>query len=120
MDIKRNSSTDCYSFMNNSYELIINLSVYGATTSIGAVSALTAIVLILVAKGYKEFVYRLILYMALDFVLGYPFMLTWDYKGTGDGRGTSHTTGGRRKGGKGVQGVQAHAPACTPCTACTL
>ena len=77
MDIKRNSSTDCYSFMNNSYELIINLSVYGATTSIGAVSALTAIVLILVAKGYKEFVYRLILYMALDFVLGYPFMLTW-------------------------------------------
>ena len=64
------SSSDCYSFINHTNELIINLSVYGATTSIGAVSALTAIVLILVAKAHKEFIYRLILYMAVDAVMG--------------------------------------------------
>ena len=36
---------------------VVNLSVYGATTSIGAISSLAAVVIILVAKGYKEFVY---------------------------------------------------------------
>ena len=61
-----NNTTDCYSFINSTSRLIVHLSVYGATTSIGAVSCLTAIVLILVAKGYKEFIYRLILYMAVD------------------------------------------------------
>ena len=77
MDIKLNNSTDCYNFISNSTELIINLSVYGATTSIGAVSCLTAIVLILVAKGYKEFVYRLILYMAVDGLFAFPLTVTW-------------------------------------------
>ena len=65
-----NNSTDCYSFTNSTSHLIINLSVYGATTSIGAVSCLTAIFLILVAKAYKEFIYRLLLYMAVDGLLG--------------------------------------------------
>ena len=64
------NSSDCYNFTNHTNQLIIDLSVNGATTSIGAVSALTAIVLILVAKAHKEFIYRLILYMAVDAEIG--------------------------------------------------
>ena len=43
-----------------------HLSVYCSSTFIGAVSSLVASVLILVAKGYKEFIYRLISYMAIS------------------------------------------------------
>ena len=61
--------SECYNFTTS--QLITYLSVYGATTSIGAVSCLTAIVLIMVAKGYKEFINRLILYMAVDGLISY-------------------------------------------------
>ena len=63
MDATSNS-TDCYSIINTTSRFIINLSVYGAAAFVGAVSALTAIGLILVAKAYKDFIYRLLLYMA--------------------------------------------------------
>ena len=58
------NSTDCYYFINSTSRFIIDLSVSGAAAFIGAVSALTAIGLILVAKAYKDFIYRLLLYMA--------------------------------------------------------
>ena len=54
------NSTDCHGILNSTSQTV-NLSVYGATTSIGAISSLAAVVIILVAKGYKEFVYRLLL-----------------------------------------------------------
>ena len=65
-----NNSTDCYIFINITSQLIINLSMNGATCFTGAGSCLTAIVLILVAKGHKVFIYRLLLYMAVDGLLG--------------------------------------------------
>ena len=65
MFIPVNNSTYCYHFINRSDYDIFDRSIYSASTSIGAVSCLTAIVLILVAKAYKEFIYRLILYMAV-------------------------------------------------------
>ena len=55
--------THCYHFINAT---VVDISIYGAATVIGAVSSLTAIILILVAKAYKEFIYRLVLYMAVD------------------------------------------------------
>ena len=58
------NSTDCYNFINHTGQLITNLSVYGATGFIGVVSSLTAIFLILIAKTHKEFINRLLLYMA--------------------------------------------------------
>ena len=63
MDATSNS-TDCYYFINTTSRFIIDLSVSGAAAFIGAVSALTAIGLILVAKAHKDFIYRLLLYMA--------------------------------------------------------
>ena len=63
MDVTSNS-TDCYYFINTTSRFIIDLSVSGAAAFIGAVSALTAIGLILVAKAHKDFIYRLLLYMA--------------------------------------------------------
>ena len=63
MDATSNS-TNCYYFINTTSRFIIDLSVSGAAAFIGAVSALTAIGLILVAKAYKDFMYRLLLYMA--------------------------------------------------------
>ena len=60
-----NSTADCYNFFNSTTQLIIDLSVNGATTLIGATSSLTAIVLILIAKAYKVYIYRLLLYMAI-------------------------------------------------------
>ena len=63
MDATSNS-TDCYSIINTTSRFIIDVSVSGATAFIGAVSALTAIGFILVAKAYKDFIYRLLLYMA--------------------------------------------------------
>ena len=65
-----NNSTDCYNYVNGTIQLIINLSMNGATCLIGAGSCLTAIVLILAAKGHKVFIYRLLLYMAVDGFLG--------------------------------------------------
>ena len=67
-----NNSTHCYHFLNNTDYLVIDGSIflYSASVSIGAVSALTAIVFILVAKAHNEFIYRLILYMAVDAVIG--------------------------------------------------
>ena len=61
-----NNSTPCYHFINITEYHIVDISVCGASDFIGAVSALTAIVLILVAKAYKEFIYRLLLYMSMD------------------------------------------------------
>ena len=51
------NSTDCNSYINSTSQLVVNLSVYGAITSIGAISSLAAVVIILAAKGYNEFVY---------------------------------------------------------------
>ena len=65
------NSSDCHSLFNSTTQLVVNLSVYGATTSIGAISSLAAVAIILVAKGYKEFVYRLLLYMAVDGLIVY-------------------------------------------------
>ena len=64
------NSTDCYNFLNGTSQLIINLSMGGVTCFIAAGSCLIAIVLILVAKGHKVFIYRLLLYMAVDALLG--------------------------------------------------
>ena len=63
----KNSSTEC---INGTSQFLVDLSVCGVTSFIGAGSCLTAIVLILVAKGHKEFIYRLLLYMAVDGLLG--------------------------------------------------
>ena len=73
------NSTDCY-FMNTTSQLIVNLSVYGASTFIGAVSFLSSIVLILVAKGYKEFIYRLVLYMAVDGLIACPVRISYSFE----------------------------------------
>ena len=59
------NSSECYNFINHTSQLIINLSVYGGSASFGALSSLTATVLILVAKEHKEFIYRLMMYMAV-------------------------------------------------------
>ena len=74
------NSSDCHSVFNSTTQLVVNLSVYGATTSIGAISSLAAVVIILVAKGYKEFVYRLLLYMAVDNLLGFPIYLAYKFE----------------------------------------
>ena len=74
------NSTDCNSYINSTSQLVVNLSVYGAITSIGAISSLAAVVIILVAKGYKEFVYRLLLYMAVDNLLGFPIYLAYKFE----------------------------------------
>ena len=74
------NSSDCQSVFNSTTQLVVNLSVYGATTSIGAISSLAAVVIILVAKGYKEFVYRLLLYMAVDNLLGFPIYLAYKFE----------------------------------------
>ena len=58
------ATSNCYYFINTTSRFIIDLSVSGAAAFIGAVSALTAIGLILVAKAHKDFIYRLLLYMA--------------------------------------------------------
>ena len=74
------NSSDCQSVFNSTTQLVVNLSVYGATTSIGAISSLAAVVIILVAKGYKEFVYRLLLYMAVDCLIGFPIHLAYKFE----------------------------------------
>ena len=74
------NSSDCQSVFNSTTQLVVNLSVYGATTSIGAISSLAAVVIILVAKGYKEFVYRLLLYMAVDNLIGFPIYLAYKFE----------------------------------------
>ena len=67
-----NNSTDCYKFNNSTSQLVTDLSITGAACLIGAGSCLTAIVLILVAKAHKAFIYRLLLYMAVDGFLECP------------------------------------------------
>ena len=59
------NDSNCNSFINSTSQLIVSSSVYGASTFIGEASALIAIVLILVAKVHKDFIYRLLLYMAV-------------------------------------------------------
>ena len=75
-----NNSTDCYSFINSTSQLVTDLSITGATCLIGTGSCLIAIVLILVAKGHKVFIYRLLLYMAVDGFLGCPVVLAYAYE----------------------------------------
>ena len=58
---------------------------FGVTTSIGAISSLAAVVIILVAKGYKEFVYRLLLYMAVDNLIGFPICVADKFQGNRHG-----------------------------------
>ena len=74
------NSSDCQSVFNSTTQLVVNLSVYGATTSIGAISSLAAVVIILVAKGYREFVYRLLLYMAVDCLIGFPIYVAYKFE----------------------------------------
>ena len=76
MDVA-NSSTEC---INGTSQFIVDLSVGGVTCLIGAGSCLTAIVLILVAKGHKEFIYRLLLYMAVDGLLGSLTLITYVFE----------------------------------------
>ena len=73
------NSSDCQSVFNSTTQLVVNLSVYGATISIGAISSLAAVI-ILVAKGYKEFVYRLLLYMAVDNLIRFPIYLAYKFE----------------------------------------
>ena len=63
-----NNSTEseCYHFINSTDYLVVDLSLFGASTCIGAVSSLTAIALIQQGKGYKVFIFRLLLYMSVD------------------------------------------------------
>ena len=72
--------SDCHNIFNSTTQFVVNLSVYGATTSIGAISSLAAVVIILVAKGYKEFVYRLLLYMVVDCLIGFPIYLAYKFE----------------------------------------
>ena len=76
-----NHSTDCCSIVNSTSQLIVDLSMNGAICLIGAGSCLTAIVLILVAKGHKAFIYRLLLYMAVDGLLGCLALLAYTFEG---------------------------------------
>ena len=75
-----NNSTDCYNFINSKSQLVIDLSISGLACLFGAGSCLTAIVLILVAKGHKVFIYRLLLYMAVDGLLGCLITLVYDFE----------------------------------------
>ena len=79
------NSTDCHSILNSTSQTVINLSVFGVTTSIGAISSLAAVVIILGAKGYKEFVYRLLLYMAVDNLIGFPIFVADKFEGNHHG-----------------------------------
>ena len=73
-------TSDCHSVFNSTTQLVVNLSVYGATTSIGAISSLAAVVIILAAKGQKEFVYRLLLYMAVDNLIGISIYVAYKFE----------------------------------------
>ena len=72
-----NNSTDCYNFINSTSQLVTDLSTTGTMCLFGAGSCLTAIVLILVAKAHKAFIYRLLLYMAVDGLLECPVALAY-------------------------------------------